>query len=173
MQTFAPKSRSRSPQGPGDDRAVTEVIGQILVFGILSMVLVLSMLAFDVASTNAKERGALLQAEGIAQQVASVGVEASLFVEGRAAGTTYERSMKFPQDLEGSAYTISISPTTLTDPARVTVIISTSGVRVTAPLLNADAPVNLDICASTVGGGPIHIRYVPNPANACLFLEGI
>lgn len=174
MPTSGPASSSEARAFPAAQQAVSEVIGQILVFGILSMVLVLSMVAFGVASESAIDRGARLQAEGITQQVASVVVEASLFVEARPAGTTYVRQLHLPEDLEGSSYTIHLQPALAPDPDRIVVEMHGLEQNVTASVFAAGAPANVELCASSAAGGPIAIRYDDHPsaiADSCLFIE--
>ena len=172
MPTSGPASSSEARSHLAADDAVTEVIGQILVFGILSMVLVLSMVAFGVASDSATARGSRLQAEGITQQVASVVVEASLFVEARPAETTYVRSLVLPDDLEGSAYTISLEPADGSNPDRILVHIEDLDQDITASVFAAGAPANVALCETSANGGPVSIRHDDHPTlGTCIYIE--
>ena len=197
----AGRARSVRPYRIRDDeRGVTEVLGQILVFGILSIVLVLSMIAFNAAKTSATDRAARLQGEAAAQQVASIVVEASLYVERHDGEATFHRELELPESLEGRAYTVHLEPA-----GSVTVCQPTGGpasnpdwIRLhidglrdetgsggclddptTAVLFAAGAPATVDLLETEVPGGPVKIRFDANGdcssilgTPTCLFLEG-
>ncbi len=170
MRTFGPNSNNAS------DEAVTEVIGQILTFGILSMVLVLSMVAFNSAKETATERAAILQAEGVAQQVVTLVVEASLFAETHGTDATYNRTLALPQEIESGAYEIHLDPAAGGVPDRVRVELVRFERTVTAPLFSAGAPSGVDLCDIDIPGGRMAVRFGPDPAapaNTCIFLESL
>lgn len=73
--------RSR-PTLARDDAGVSEVVGFLLTFGIISMILVTAMIGFGSAQQRSYERVAEAQASSIAQRVSGVLVDAALFLEG-------------------------------------------------------------------------------------------
>lgn len=184
MPTCAPTSSSDAAcpapraalRGLADDEAsVTEVLGQILMFAVLSMVLVLSLVAFGAAKDRAAERAAELQAEAAAQQVASAVVEASLFIESRGAAATYERRIDLREMIEDREYAVHLEPEDLTHTDRVRVVVGSYGVEATAPLFRAGAPVGITLSSSEVAGGPLEVVFGPCPpllVADCLYLEG-
>lgn len=64
-----------------DDQAVSEIIGFLLTFGIISSILVLAMIGFGSAQQRSYEKVAEAQADSIAQRVSSVLVDAAIFLE--------------------------------------------------------------------------------------------
>lgn len=123
-----------------DDRAVQDVIGFILVFGILSVILVLSMLAFNVASGAAKSRAVELRAQSAASRVAGVVVQSALLAEQQGSSNlAVAYRVELPDQLEGAAYTIvleSSSTRTVTDGVTVANIAGLSSA--TATFTTAD-----------------------------------
>ncbi len=142
------------------DAAVSEVIGQILMFGILSMVLILSLLGFNAAKQGAEDRVAELEADSAAQRVAGVYISASLFSEQNSANSLdYQRLVDLPDRIQQRDYTISIQSESLT------LSIPTAQVTVTTSLLSAGAAPELVVCnQANFAGGPLLVRardYVP------------
>ncbi len=142
------------PAASAGDDAVSEVIGQILMFGILSMVLILSLLGFNVAKSGAEDRVAELEADSAAQRVAGVYISASLFAEQNVDHEVdYQRLVNLPDRIQQRDYSISIQGETLT------LEIPTASVTVTTSLLSAGAPAELVVCKQTnIPGGPLLIR---------------
>ncbi|MHB1261561.1 MAG: DUF7266 family protein [Thermoplasmatota archaeon] len=174
-----------------DSQGVSEVIGYLLVFGILSMVLVLSMSAFSTGQVAAERRAVELRAESAAARVAGVVVQNAVLWEQQGAGFAVAYLVDLPQQLEGRDYVVRIEKATTvtvaTDclagahPDRICVMVPGLGITVTAPVFSAAAPLGLDICNSEAPGGPIHVRInvpaigAPALASGCtpddLFLE--
>ena len=177
----APRRPVRSAPRPGDD-AVSEVVGQMLMFAILSMVLILSLLGFGAAKDGAEGRVASLEAESLAQRTAGVYISASLFAEKHADdGLQYERRVDLPEVVQQRSYTVSVQDQILH------LSIESLGIEVSASLLSAGAPPGLTVCdqtAAPIPGGPLLVKardYVdpddgalcPNGADGdiILFLE--
>jgi type II secretory pathway pseudopilin PulG len=166
-----PSSAARRP-GPkralrGDSEGVSEVVGYLLVFGILSIVLVLSMSAFSVGQEAAQGRAVQLRAESAAARVAGVVVQTAILAEQQGTGAAVAYEVDLPTDLEGASYTVSLeagigafgcspSPTCVPDLVRVEV--PAFLIDVTAPVFSVSAPALLSICTTEVSGGPLFVR---------------
>lgn len=168
MPASTPRSPSSgAPRHPGPpraraggdaDAAVTEVIGYLLVFGILSLVLVLSMSAFGVAEEGAKERVVQLRAESAAARVAGVVVQTSILAEKQGSGAAVSYLVDLPGQLEGTDYQVSLQPVTAQHPDQVTVTVPAFSLTVTSPVFAAGASASVDLCSRTVAGGPLLVR---------------
>lgn len=137
------------PASPPDSNsdAVSEVIGQILIFGILATVLILALLGFNVAREGAADQVAEVRAESVAQRIAGVVVDGALFAERTQAESIELRlPIDLPDDLEGQSYRITLNA----DDVTVTV----SGTTVEAALFSSGQPADLVVCAmpSRIGG---------------------
>jgi hypothetical protein len=188
MPASTPRSPSRASDAPGprrvlhgDSAGVSEVIGYLLVFGILSIVLVLSMSAFAVGQEAAKERALTLHAESAAARVAGVVVQTAVLWEQEHTLTTdvaVAYLVDLPEQLEGTDYEVYLDvacsnaatchdppgcsggdeccepPGTCTYPERVRVMVPAYDIQVSAPIFSAAAPANLVIC-----DGPAAIGY--------------
>lgn len=155
-----------------DERAVSEVVGYLLVFGILSVILVLSMYAFSLIQARAEESVVEVEGESVAQRVASAVVNAALFVEqnynaSRAASLApkYTQPLDLPADLQGHAYTLALVS------GEVHLVVPQYGMTVTAPLFSANAPANVDFCAGTVDAGPILVSFDRTVSSCIQLLE--
>jgi hypothetical protein len=169
----------------GDSAGVSEVIGYLLVFGILSMVLVLSMSAFSIGQEAAQSRAVQLRAESAAARVAGVVVQTAILAEQQGTSAAIAYLVDLPQDLEGAAYTVSLEAAAGTAPDLVRVQVPAFEIDVTAPVFSVSAPAILFICTTEVPGGPLYVRIYgadavptagsPFPTNACgtnnFFLE--
>ncbi len=164
---YASRAASRPEAAPArsvrDDEAVSEIVGQMLMFGILSMVLILSLLGFNAAKAGAEDRVAALEAESIAQRVAGVYVSASLFAEEHATqAVRYERVVDLPERVQERSYTVSIQSESLV------LDIPSLGIQVSESLLSAGAATELAVCNQVGGeaaaGGPL--RVVAEPYDA-------
>lgn len=154
-----PTCASRSDCSDGD-AAVSEVVGYLLVFGILSAILILSMVAFNLIQDRAEENVAAIEGESIAQRVASAVVNAALFVEDNydpaapATAPTYLQPIDLPLAVQGRDYSIAL------DGVENQVEVTIDGLApVTAPLFSAGAPTNVDFCASTASAGRIIVSF--------------
>lgn len=87
-----------------DDVGVSEVIGFLLTFGIISMILLVAMLGFNNAQKNAEQRLIEIQGSGAAQRVAAAAVDVALF----AQDNPYEIAiaLDLPSELEGISYNV-------------------------------------------------------------------
>jgi hypothetical protein len=162
----------------GDSQAVSEVIGYLLVFGILSMVLVLSMSAFAVGEEAAKERAVTLHAESAAARVAGVVVQTAVLWEQLDGDVAVAYLVDLPEQLEGADYLVSLVAAAGADPDLVRVVVPRFDIDVTAPVFSAAAPADLQICDSEALGGALNVRInapssdaVPPCGNDALFLE--
>lgn len=167
MPPCASRSRSEAPE----EEAVSEVVGYVLIFGILSMILILSMLAFAAVQDRAESAVVAVEGESLAQRVASSVVNAALFAERHPTDSTYLQPLDLPADLEGNPYVIRLEPATASEPALVRVVVARLGLDATAPLFSADASSNVQLCASTVSGGRIAVQFdLSNPCPG-IFLD--
>lgn len=186
MHASTPRSPSEeAPTRPRllrhDDEGVSEVVGYLLVFGILSIVLVLSMSAFAVGQEAAQSRAVQLRAESAAARVAGVVVQTAVLWEQQGTGFAVAHLVDLPQDLEGRGYTVRLEPATTADvpddctagahPDQVCVKVTSLAITVTAPVFSAAAPADLAICRTEVTGGALHVRinapsgHVPQSAS--------
>lgn len=160
--------RPSPSEGPGrprppDDLGVSEVIGFLLIFAILSMVLVSSLYAFGKAQEATTERVVGLHADSIAQRIASVVVEASLFAETTQTDAKYEAIVDMPQQLEGRDFKVALDSA---GSGSVLVTVPALDISVTAPLFEAGGSAGL-ICDVEIDGGPMRVLY----ASSCISLE--
>lgn len=160
-------ARSRRPRRAlrGDREGVTEVVGYLLVFGILSVVLVLSLSAFTVAQEAARGRVVELRAESAAARVAGVVVQVALLAEQQGSGTVVAFSVDLPGQLEGRDYRVHLDEklpaactTACTRPDQVRVVVPAYGLEVTTPVFSAGASPSVTLCPTEVGGGAILVR---------------
>lgn len=164
-----PACASRSPREPTclrrDDGAVSEVVGFLLVFAILSMILILSMVAFNEIQDRAEAAVVAVEAESVAQRVASAVVNAALFAERHGStDATYLQPLELPEDLEGHAYVVYLDPVAGSTPAQVRVVISALDLEASAPLFSADASTDVALCATTATGGRVQVQLGAVPA---------
>jgi hypothetical protein len=170
---------------PGDEQGVQDVIGFILVFGILSVILVLTMLAFNVAQGAAKSRAVELRAESAATRIAGVIVQSAIAAEQQGSGLVVAYRIDLPPDLEGFNYTVYLEPagasgshcTTGSYPDQVCITIPGVRQKVTEPVFSAGQSTNVKLCASRSAGGDVRVRFDAKPVgcsvstSTALFLE--
>jgi hypothetical protein len=181
MPASTPASPSRPPAAPHlRDAGVSEIIGQILIFAIVSILLVLSMLAFNQAQQGARDRVIGLRAESAATRVAGIVVQSSLIAEQQGTASQVKFLVDLPQQMEGLDYQVRLVPTAGAVPAHIEVAVPAVKITQTSALFSADAPTasaGFDICSSTVGGGRLNVRFDARPAGCsgthsfALFLE--
>jgi hypothetical protein len=143
---------------------VSEVLGHVLIFGIVSMLLVSSMLAFNVAQGGARDRVVQLRAESAATRVAGVVVQASIVQERQStlvasAIANVRFLVDLPDSLEGLAYKVALDPAVGSQAARVHVTVPGNKADVTAALFSADAPSGISVCASNAPGGHLYVAF--------------
>jgi hypothetical protein len=166
-----PASTPRSPSEGGPrtirplraagrgDEGVSEVIGYLLVFGILSLVLVLSMSAFGLAHEGAKARVVELRAESAAARVAGVVVQSAILAERQGGTSAVAFLVDLPQQLEGLDYTVALDDQTASRPDQVRIGVPALSLSVTSPVFAAGASGSVNLCPVEVGGGPVLVRY--------------
>lgn len=153
-----------------DEDAVSEVVGYLLVFGILAMILVLSMFAFNQVQQRAEASVVEAEGQSVAQRVASAVVNAALFVEDNydplapALAPTYSQPLDLPTELEGHSYSVSLSS------LEVKVTVRDLGVVATAPLFSAEAPANVDFCATSATAGRVAVSFDLASGDDCIRL---
>lgn len=173
MPACASRSLRDSPNLPDDERGVSEVIGYILVFGILSMILILAMVAFSVIHGRAESAVVAVEGQSVAQRVASSVVNAALFAE-RYPGSdaSYLQALDLPAQLEGNDYTVQlVDAVPGVTPAQVLVVVPALGLEATAPLFSAEASADVAICSSDVPGGRVQVQLDPDAG--CISLVGL
>lgn len=138
---------------------MSEVIGQILIFAIISMLLILSMLAFNAAQAGARDRVVSLRAESAATRVAGIVVQSSLIAEQQGSSSKITFLVDLPQQIEGLDYQVLLVPKAGSTPAHVDVVVPAVRVTGTAPLFSADQPTSFDICPITRPGGHLNVRF--------------
>lgn len=157
-------------EGTADERAVSEVVGYLLVFAILSMILILSMVAFKEIHDRAEVTVVTVEAESVAQRVASAVVNAALFAEQHASTEiTFMQPLDLPTQLEGHSYVVHLDAAAGATPAQVRIVIAALALETTAPLFAADASVDVNICTDQSPGGPVTVQY--DSADPCILLE--
>ena len=150
-----------------DENAVSEVLGYILSFAILSAVLLVSMLAFNSARAQAEDRVRGIEASSVAHRIAAAIVEVQAFVDGRASGTTTNEIrliLDLPESFENHGYTIGVCDTDAKNSCVQTpcqanskickVVVTSGSVKEGEPLLGVTAK------SSTLSGGPVAVCYV-------------
>jgi hypothetical protein len=184
MPTSEPPSNSRPARVTRglrrDEAAVTEVLSYILTFGILSVVLVMSLVAFESERQEKADDIARLQADAAAQQVSSIIVETSLFRERQTGTATMDRILELPYDFEGRNYKVRLLHATASRVDQVQVEVPGIGYVSTSILFEAGAASSVNLCEVEISGGPLRIRHDANSANYppgnvvapnCIFLE--
>lgn len=97
------------PQARSDDDAVSEVIGFLLTFAIISFILLVSMLAFNNAQQRAEGRLIEIQGASAAQRVAAGAVDLALFVSEHPYNVSI--AIDLPTELQGISYSVLLCQT--------------------------------------------------------------
>ena len=174
VDSAAQGRRSSKPSFRGDASGVSEVIGFMLTFSIISLILVLGMLAFRDAEADAKDRAVELHAQGVADRVASMVVEGALFAENQGTSASFSYRLDLPTDLEGRGYRVRLD-----DVLRQVVVDPGAGASTAAELFQAGGAGGANLCAggSEVRGGPLLVRVGDHDNDGaggtayCIFLE--
>ncbi len=137
---------------------MSEVIGQILSLGIMSALLITSLLGFSVAKDNAVEQAVMVRGDALLQKVSTTAIQAALFAEdNQGSGFTFNATIDLPHDIEGHPYRIDL------DPDEVFFTFPRFGGNVSAPLFQAGAGSGVNFCdQSPLNGGPMVLRVVPD-----------
>jgi hypothetical protein len=140
-----------------DDRAVSEVVGYILTFGILSMILIISMMSFNIARESAVDRAVLTTSQSIAERVKAQVFSAAQFAEEFAdQQVQLQTNLALPQAIEGRSYTMAITG------GDSVVTVPRHGYVSTSPLLNVGQGPVVFICEATgLPGGSISVFIIP------------
>ncbi len=141
-----------------DDAAVSEVIGYILSLGILSILLISTLVGFGVAQNNTAERAVLVQGDAMLQEISGTAIQAALFAEDNPdTDLEFTGRINLPFDLEGHPYTVDL------DPDEVTITFSRFPGSVSTPLFQAGAHQGITICdQDPIPGGPIRLLLRPD-----------
>lgn len=140
---------------PAHDEAVSEVLGQILMFGILSMVLVLSLMTFNLAKEEAQERVVDTTAGSLAQRISSLVIDTAIFAESfEESDVSLESTVALPEFVENHSYTVQV------DGSQVTVTVPGTGAVATSSLFAAGSG-DIHVCGQdAIQGGPVTIHIV-------------
>ena len=146
---------------------MSEVVGYLLVFGILSALMVMSMVAFGVAQELAQERAVQLEAESAAARVAGVVVQTALAAEQEGSSLSVAFDIDLPDQLEGHDYQVYLEPGGLSGSQctsgsftdQVCVVVPALDIAVASPVFAAAAPTNVAICSTDVSGGSIVVLF--------------
>lgn len=142
-----------------DDRAVSEVVGQLMIFLILSVSLVGALVGFSVAKDSATERAIEVQGQSIAQSIAGRIVDAAIFSEKHdpAEGVSYDYNYTIDvgSHIEGRAFTIDV------DPDSVTVTVPSLGIEAEGALFGVDEAVGVEVCdTQAMSAGDLILRLM-------------
>jgi hypothetical protein len=177
MQRYGPTSNFdralRATRLARDEQGVSEVIGYILMFGILSIITVFAMLTFATAHAAAQDRVVELRADSAAERVAGIVVTAALFAEAHQNEGTFERRIDLAPQFEGREYTVSIVRGVGSDPDRIEVMVPGISYTAQAPLFSAGSPSGFALCTSPVPGGIVRVLFGAAPAGLLDCDEGV
>lgn len=91
-------------QAWSSDEGVSEVIGFLLTFAIISFILLVSMVAFGSAQARAENRLIEIQGASAAQRVAAAAVDLALFATNHPHNTSI--AIDLPTELQGISYSV-------------------------------------------------------------------
>ncbi len=142
------------------------MIGQTLIFGILSLVLVATLIGFNVAKESATERSIDVRAGSVAQAAAFRINEAALFARDHGPGddvnVTYSFAWDLASDIEGHGFTLDV------EPDRVLVQLNGADAEGIAPLsARLETFDDVEVCnTDPLSGGPLElIMMTITPSN--------
>lgn len=149
------------------DAAVSEVVGSILIFGIVSMLFTLSLLGFVAAKEAAQERVVELQAESVAQRIAGVIVGAAIFYDahnGTGPDMDFRRHVQIEGQIEQSDFQIDLDNDT------VVVTVPAFDRSATVSVLGANKTALVTVCdmAPFTHSAVLHVR-VSDPPTPCYY----
>ncbi len=109
-----PAPRAPATRGPrcGDDAAVSEVIGYILMFALSAVILTASLQAFTITQERSDKLSAGVEMQGVANRVASRILQASLVAE-EMPNATFHATMRLPDVLGTHTYYVQAHPSTV------------------------------------------------------------
>lgn len=87
-----------------DDRAVTEVLGFILMFALSALILIVSMRAFNAAQANSNDLVAAVELRNVANRLSSRVVQAAI-VSQEFPQADFNVTVKVPAEIAGYRYT--------------------------------------------------------------------
>lgn len=105
----ASSSDATRPRLAGDEAGVSEVVGFLLTFGIISAILLVAMLGFNDAQQRAEIRLIEIQGSSAAQRVASAAVDLALFAQENPYNTSV--AIDLPAELQGISYAVALCQT--------------------------------------------------------------
>lgn len=94
-----------APRRRADDRAVTEVLGFILMFALSALILIVSMRAFNAAQANSNDLVAAVELRNVANRISSRVVQAAI-VSQEFPHADYEVTLKVPAEIAGYRYSV-------------------------------------------------------------------
>lgn len=169
-----PDARQRARS---DEEGVSEVIGFLLTFAIISFILLVSMLAFNDAQQRAENRLIEIQGASAAQRVAAAAVDLALFVSDHPYETSV--AIDLPTELQGIGYKVHLC-SDLPDPQTNTCsdldhngddyceknacpYVKTSSFRGDAQFQSTFLLAGETFCSTqnSAGGGTVHLVYFP------------
>lgn len=152
------------------EAAVSEVLGTILTFFVVTSILAVALLVFRNEGQEATREAGINGAEGVADRVAE-GIEALLtFVENHP-GATVALNVDLPGNLAGAGYVVRIVPASATacnDSTPATsplVTVQRDGDCVRRPVAGS-VPLGR-LCDTSVGGGPLAVSYQAAATSSC------
>lgn len=103
---MAASSSDAAPHLADDDWGVSEVVGFLLTFGIISAILLVAMLGFNNAQQRAETRLVEIQGSSAAQRVASAAIDMALFVQDNPGAGQTSVALDLPAELQGISYSV-------------------------------------------------------------------
>lgn len=95
-----------------DDRAVTEVVGFLLMFALSAVILALSLRAFDVTQDHADRLASGVEMRSVANRVATRIVQAGVFSQ-EVPNATFTVDLRLPEQIGDFAYYVKATPNTV------------------------------------------------------------
>lgn len=160
-----------------DERGVSEVIGYILSFGILSTVLVIAMLAFNTARDQAEDRVIEVEASSIAHRVAAALVEVQAFGDAHPSTESIRLLLELPGTLEGRGFTIDLCELSSSGSACVddpcdNMGIAANAVRVTSgEVAVVQSLLGVSAVKACVNSGAVAIEFDPAASPSLLLVQ--
>ncbi len=148
------------------DDAVTEVVGQILIFGILSVVLTMSLVSFNVAKHSAEERILASTADAYAQQVADLVIDTAVMTaQFQGSDIDVQAIVDLPDVIQNRPYTVDL------DQDAVVFVVDRTTTR-QAPLFAAHSVGTVHVCDQSPFVGETMALWVVDQARMDVIKPG-
>lgn len=139
------------PASRSDD-AASEVLGSVLTFGILALVLIGLTMALGAVQSDARDRAAAAQADGVAATMAAAVSEVAAIVASEPSAVANEdlqvhRYVDVPDSLAGLSYTVRLAPggvVVVTAPGLTVTRVAPGAAALPTPLSSDDRAVQGD-----------------------------